>query len=127
LEPTDEPYAIAKIAGIKICDAYRSQYGCNFISAMPTNLYGPNDNFDLNNSQLFPVKVAYSSKVPRSSKDQGHVSELNTNEFIDSIIEIEKRTHNITIGRMTKARSIFFVMNLDSYFFKSRVRRKMYW
>ena len=47
LEPTNEPYAIAKIAGIKLCQAYQSQYGCNFISAMPTNLYGPNDNFDL--------------------------------------------------------------------------------
>src|SRR5262249_37089387 len=45
LEPTNEPYAVAKIAGIKLCQAYRQQYGCNFISAMPTNLYGPNDNF----------------------------------------------------------------------------------
>jgi GDP-L-fucose synthase len=57
LKPTDEPYAIAKIAGIKICDAYRSQYGCNFISAMPTNLYGPNDNFDLNNSHVLPALI----------------------------------------------------------------------
>src|SRR6478609_2037214 len=50
LEETNEPYAIAKIAGIKMCDAYRSQYNCNFISVMPTNLFGPNDNYDLNNS-----------------------------------------------------------------------------
>lgn len=55
LEPTNEPYAIAKIAGIKMCDAYRAQYGCNFISAMPTNLYGPNDNYDLNNSHVLPA------------------------------------------------------------------------
>lgn len=55
LEPTNEPYAIAKIAGIKMCDAYRDQYGCNFISAMPTNLYGPNDNYDLNNSHVLPA------------------------------------------------------------------------
>ncbi|MFZ4543197.1 MAG: GDP-L-fucose synthase family protein [Saprospiraceae bacterium] len=55
LEPTNEPYAIAKIAGIKMCDAYRFQYGCNFISAMPTNLYGPNDNYDLNNSHVLPA------------------------------------------------------------------------
>lgn len=55
LEPTNEPYAIAKIAGIKMCDAYRTQYGCNFISAMPTNLYGPNDNYDLNNSHVLPA------------------------------------------------------------------------
>ncbi len=55
LEPTNEPYAIAKIAGIKLCDAYRSQYGNNFISAMPTNLYGPNDNYDLQNSHVLPA------------------------------------------------------------------------
>ncbi|WP_344851703.1 GDP-L-fucose synthase [Pedobacter jeongneungensis] len=55
LEPTNEPYAIAKIAGIKMCDAYRDQYGCNFISVMPTNLYGPNDNYDLNNSHVLPA------------------------------------------------------------------------
>lgn len=57
LEPTNEPYAIAKIAGIKLCDAYRSQYGCNFISVMPTNLYGPNDNYDLNKSHVLPALI----------------------------------------------------------------------
>lgn len=57
LEPTNEPYAIAKIAGIKMCDAYRSQYNCNFISAMPTNLYGSNDNYDLNNSHVLPAML----------------------------------------------------------------------
>ncbi|MEE6125899.1 GDP-L-fucose synthase [Chryseobacterium arthrosphaerae] len=57
LEQTNEPYAIAKIAGIKMCDAYRSQYDCNFISAMPTNLYGPNDNYDLNNSHVLPAML----------------------------------------------------------------------
>ena len=55
LEPTNEAYAIAKIAGIKLCDAYRAQYGCNFVSAMPTNLYGPNDNFDLVSSHVLPA------------------------------------------------------------------------
>ncbi|MFM9908863.1 MAG: GDP-L-fucose synthase family protein [Chitinophagaceae bacterium] len=55
LEHTNEPYAIAKIAGLKLCDEYRNQYGCNFISAMPTNLYGPNDNYDLNNSHVLPA------------------------------------------------------------------------
>lgn len=55
LEETNEPYAIAKIAGIKMCDAYRSQYGCNFISVMPTNLYGSNDNYDLQNSHVLPA------------------------------------------------------------------------
>ena len=55
LEETNEPYAIAKITGIKLCEAYRSQYGCNFISVMPTNLYGPNDNYHLNNSHVLPA------------------------------------------------------------------------
>lgn len=55
LESTNEPYAIAKIAGIKMCDSYRDQYGSNFISVMPTNLYGPNDNYDLNNSHVLPA------------------------------------------------------------------------
>ena len=55
LEPTNEPYAIAKIAGIKLCESYRDQYGDNFISVMPTNLYGPNDNYDLKNSHVLPA------------------------------------------------------------------------
>jgi GDP-L-fucose synthase len=57
LEHTNEPYAIAKIAGIKMCDAYRAQYGCNFISAMPTNMYGPNDNYDLDTSHVLPALI----------------------------------------------------------------------
>ncbi len=62
LEPTNEPYAMAKIAGIKLCQAYRRQYGCNFISAMPTNLYGPHDNFDLETSH---VLAGAHPQVPR--------------------------------------------------------------
>jgi len=58
LETTNEPYAIAKIAGIKMCQAYRQQYGCNFISLMPTNLYGPNDNYDLLNSHVLPALIS---------------------------------------------------------------------
>ena len=57
LESTNEPYAIAKIAGIKLCEAYRDQYNCNFISAMPTNLYGEGDNYDLNNSHVLPALI----------------------------------------------------------------------
>lgn len=57
LEETNEPYAIAKIAGIKLCESYRRQYGCDFISAMPTNLYGPNDNYDLKNSHVIPALI----------------------------------------------------------------------
>lgn len=57
LEDTNEPYAIAKIAGIKLCESYRRQHGCDFISAMPTNLYGPNDNYDLSNSHVIPALI----------------------------------------------------------------------
>src|SRR4029450_10499465 len=57
LEPTNEAYAIAKIAGIKLCQSYRTQYGCDFIAAMPTNLYGPNDNFDLTSSHVVPAMI----------------------------------------------------------------------
>jgi GDP-L-fucose synthase len=57
LEHTNEPYAIAKITGIKICDSYRAQYGCNYISVMPTNLYGPNDHYDLKNSHVLPALI----------------------------------------------------------------------
>jgi GDP-L-fucose synthase len=70
LEHTNEPYAIAKIAGIKMCDAYRSQYGCNFISVMPTNLYGPNDNYDLNNSHVLPglLRKFHEAKINNQSE-----------------------------------------------------------
>ena len=57
LEPTNEPYAIAKIAGVKLCQAYRRQYGCRFVSAMPTNLYGPGDNFDLESAHVLPALI----------------------------------------------------------------------
>ena len=67
LEPTNEWYAIAKIAGLKLCQAYRRQYGCDFISAMPTNLYGPGDNFDLNSSHVIPalMRKAHDAKVTK--------------------------------------------------------------
>ena len=68
LEPTNEPYAIAKIAGIKLCDAYRDQYGCNFISCMPTNLYGPGDNYDLEKSHVLPALL----RKFHEAKKQGH-------------------------------------------------------
>jgi len=69
LEPTNEPYAIAKIAGIKMCEAYRAQYACNFISVMPTNLYGPNDNYDLNNSHVLPalIRKMHTAKLNNSA------------------------------------------------------------
>ena len=69
LEPTNEPYAIAKIAAIKMCDAYRHQYGCNFISAMPTNLYGPNDNYDLLNSHVLPALLRKFIEAKRNNQE----------------------------------------------------------
>ena len=73
LEPTNEPYAIAKIAGIKMCEAYRDQYGCNFISAMPTNLYGPNDNYDLNNSHVLPAMIRKFHEAKLSNAPSVHL------------------------------------------------------
>ena len=72
LEPTNEPYAIAKIAGIKMCENYYRQYGCNFISVMPTNLYGPNDNFDLQNSHVLPALIR-----------KFHEAKLNNAPFVE--------------------------------------------
>ena len=70
IEDTNEPYAIAKIAGIKMCDAYRDQYGCNFISVMPTNLYGFNDNYDLQNSHVLPalLRKFHEAKINKNSE-----------------------------------------------------------
>jgi GDP-L-fucose synthase len=73
LEQTNEPYAIAKIAGIKLCESYRLQYGCNFISAMPTNLYGPNDNYDLNNSHVLPALIRKFHTAKKEGKDSVEV------------------------------------------------------
>ena len=70
LEPTNEPYAIAKIAGIKLCDAYRDQYGCNFISVMPTNLYGPNDNYDLQTSHVLPALIRKFHEARKENKPE---------------------------------------------------------
>ncbi len=69
LEPTNEWYAIAKIAGLKLCEAYRKQYGCDFISGMPTNLYGPGDNFDLKNSHVIPALIRKAHDAKRQSED----------------------------------------------------------
>lgn len=72
LEYTNEPYAIAKISGIKMCESYRDQYGCNFISVMPTNLYGPNDNFDLETSHVMPALIR-----------KFHEAKLNHSAFVE--------------------------------------------
>ncbi|MGL1887898.1 MAG: GDP-L-fucose synthase [Reichenbachiella sp.] len=72
LEPTNEPYAIAKIAGVKLCETYRDQYGVDFISAMPTNLYGPNDHYDLSNSHVLPALIR-----------KFHVAKMNNNASVE--------------------------------------------
>ncbi|OYX97007.1 MAG: GDP-fucose synthetase [Sphingobacteriia bacterium 35-40-5] len=70
LEPTNQPYAVAKIAGIEMCDAYRAQYGCNFISVMPTNLYGPNDKYDLERSHVLPALLRKFITAKRSKSSE---------------------------------------------------------
>lgn len=84
LEPTNEPYAIAKIAGIKMCDAYRAQYGCNFISVMPTNLYGPNDNYDLKNSHVLPalIRKMHEAKLSVNNSSTIVQQSLNTSSTV---------------------------------------------
>lgn len=84
LETTNEPYAIAKIAGIKLCEAYRDQYGCDFISAMPTNLYGPNDNYDLHNSHVLPalIRKFHEAKLNNASAVQLWGSGTPLREFL---------------------------------------------
>lgn len=70
LEPTNEPYAVAKISGLQMCKSYRDQYGCNFISVMPTNLYGPNDNYDLENSHVLPALLRKFHEAKINKKDE---------------------------------------------------------
>ena len=70
LEPTNEPYAIAKITGIKLCDAYRAQYGCDYISVMPTNLYGPNDNYNLETSHVLPALIRKFHEAKKEGKPE---------------------------------------------------------
>lgn len=84
LEPTNEPYAIAKIAGLKMCDAYRKQFGCNFISAMPTNLYGPGDNYHPQNSHVLPsfIRRFHEAKVAKSPQVQCWGSGTPMREFL---------------------------------------------
>jgi GDP-L-fucose synthase len=91
LEYTNEPYAIAKIAGIKLCENYRLQYGCNFISVMPTNLYGPNDNYDLNNSHVLPALLRKIVTAKKESQPDveiwGTGSPLREFLYVDDLAE----------------------------------------
>ena len=94
LEPTNEPYAIAKIAGIKLCETYRDQYGADFISAMPTNLYGPGDNYDLNNSHVLPAMIRKFHEAKVEGKEVVHLwgdgspmrEFLHTNDLAEALV-----------------------------------------
>jgi len=111
LEPTNEWYAIAKIAGIKLCQAYRRQYGCDFISAMPTNLYGPEDNFDLENSHVLPALIR-----------KFHLARVAANDDIKAIQRDEQRhgkipddlLHNLALQRDPHANHISFLTSHPS-------------
>ncbi len=102
LEPTNEPYAVAKIAGIKMCEAYNRQYGTEFVSVMPTNLYGPNDNFDLQNSHVLPalIRKFHEAKV----RGEGQVVVWGTGS---------PRREFLYVDDMAEA--CVFVMNRDGY------------
>jgi GDP-L-fucose synthase len=119
LEPTNEAYAIAKIAGIKLCEAYRAQYGCNFISAMPTNLYGPGDNFDLTSSHVLPAlirkfheaKLAGSDEVPIWGTGSAQREFLHVDDLADACVYLmehyEDASHiNVGTGEDLAIRSL---------------------
>lgn len=112
LEPTNEPYAIAKITGIKLCETYRDQYGVDFISAMPTNLYGPNDNYDLENSHVLPalIRKFHAAKVSGAKQVEiwGTGSPLREFLHVDDLAEAcvflmenysESKTINVGFGK----------------------------
>ncbi|WP_435414250.1 GDP-L-fucose synthase family protein [Polaribacter aestuariivivens] len=92
LEYTNEPYAIAKIAGIKLCESYNLQYGTNFISVMPTNLYGPNDNFDLEKSHVLPalIKKIHLAKLLEEGKKEAVIKDLGVSNFVEAETVLSK-------------------------------------
>lgn len=100
LEPTNEPYAIAKIAGLKMCQAYNTQYGTHFISVMPTNLYGPNDNFDLENSHVLPALIR-----------KFHEAKMSHSPYVEVWGTGQVRREFLFIDDLAEA--CLFLMNLD--------------
>lgn len=114
LEYTNEPYAIAKIAGIKMCEAYRDQYGCNFISVMPTNLYGPNDNYDLQNSHVLPalIRKFHTAKMRGESQVQVWGSGNPKREFLhaddlaDACVFLMENYHEAELVNIGKGEDI---------------------
>lgn len=105
LEPTNEPYAIAKIAGVKLCENYNKEYGCDFISVMPTNLYGPNDNYDLENSHVLPalLRKFYEAKIENSESVEiwGTGSPMREFLHVDDLAEACIYLMNIYKGNLS--------------------------
>ena len=101
LEETNEWYAIAKIAGIKLCQAYRRQFGCNFISAMPTNLYGPGDNFDLTSSHVIPalMRKFHDPEAPLTKVSRCGALVLRCASSCTSMIS---RAHAVLVGKLQR-------------------------
>lgn len=132
LEPTNEPYAIAKIAGIKMCDEYRHQYGSDFISAMPTNLYGPNDNYDLEKSHVLPALIRKFHTAKKEGAEKvimwGSGSPLREFMHVDDLAEAclflmdqysEKGHVNVGVGKdiaiLDLARLVKRVIGFEGY------------
>jgi GDP-L-fucose synthase len=123
LEPTNEPYAIAKIAGIKLCEAYRDQYGCNFIAVMPTNLYGPNDNYHPENSHVLPAllrkfhegKVNNQPSVSVWGTGKALREFLHVDDFADACVFLmnhydEKEFVNIGVGEDISIKDLAYLI-----------------
>lgn len=123
LESTNEPYAIAKIAGIKLCESYRRQYGCNFISVMPTNLYGPNDNYDLESSHVLPalIRKFHNAKVSNTPTVELWGTGVALREFmhVDDLAEAcvlllekydEEEIVNIGVGEDLSIRELAYIV-----------------
>lgn len=123
LEPTNEPYAIAKIAGIKLCEAYRDQYGCNFIAVMPTNLYGPNDNYHPENSHVLPAllrkfhegKVNNQPSVSVWGTGKALREFLHVDDFADACVFLmnhydEKEFVNIGVGKDISIKDLAYLI-----------------
>ena len=123
LEPTNEPYAIAKIAGLKMCEAYRDQYGCNYISVMPTNLYGPNDNYHPENSHVLPslIRKFHEARINNQPSvtvwGTGNVLRefLHTDDLADACVYLmqhynEKKFVNIGIGKDISIKDLAYLV-----------------
>ena len=104
LEPTNEPYAIAKISGLKMCDYYRAQYGCDFISAMPTNLYGPNDNYNLETSHVLPalIRKMHLAKCLESQDFDGIRADMEKRPFSDGDDDIRLMKNDVIMRLLEK-------------------------